>query len=681
MRRFIDSLQLWLTASALLIALALPVHAQSRGDIVVTELFSNPGGTISDANGEWVELYNATPRPINLQGWAVRDSSGTAPGVRPFHVIASSVVIQPFGYVVLGTTTNTTNNGGVPVDYAYGAAMAFANSFDRFQLFLPDQTTLITEAFYLSAAISAQNGISRERRSVLGTDNNMDGANWADATVTAVYGPGGRGTPKAENSTAVPVATIAPSATTTAGAGWRILSPPVRGLTAGSLAEMNLVQGLPDEFPNAVGPNVFTGYSGDGTAGTQGYTAPASKSTFLQPGRGVLWYMYAEGGPGPNAPDGTSRRAALPLALQRTGYPRSGSVATRFTATERTGTPGGAYMLGNPFETPFDLDGLSVSSGTLSNVVQLYDPALGYVMRTRAGGISDGDPADDVAVWQGFFAEFTAAPTLPVTFTYDAGARTVTTPTFVGKNIAAQRVALTLDGATAAGPTHDEAATLWFSDAATAGWDADDASKLAPLASPSATLAPVGPGADGRMRTLAQRSLPAGLATTVPVAFATTHAGRYTLSATVPAGWAVTLEDRVAGTTTPLGDGASYTFDSDAATAGVATGATERFAITVAPRTTAADEAPEAEVALAAVAPNPSASGAQTVLRVREAQTVRAEVYDVLGRQVQTVFAGPVAAGVSQALDVTTGTLPAGTYVLRVTGATFTETQTFSVVR
>jgi hypothetical protein len=84
--------------------------------LVINELLANPGGTISDANGEWFELYNAGTMSVDLQNLVIADSA--ASGRRPYHLISSSVVVASGGYVVLGNTTNTTNNGGVPVDYA-----------------------------------------------------------------------------------------------------------------------------------------------------------------------------------------------------------------------------------------------------------------------------------------------------------------------------------------------------------------------------------------------------------------------------------------------------------------------------------------------------------------------------------------------------------------------------------
>ena len=175
--------------------------------IVINELLSNPGGTITDASGEWVELYNAGSRPVNMQGLFIADSA--ASGRRPYSMINDttvSLVVQPGGYFTIGNTKNTTNNGGVPIDYAYGAAMAFANSLDAFKIarVYGTDTLTIDRTQYASAAISAQNGISRELKNPALDNSNMDGSNWADALVTAVYGPGGRGTPKAQNSTYTP---------------------------------------------------------------------------------------------------------------------------------------------------------------------------------------------------------------------------------------------------------------------------------------------------------------------------------------------------------------------------------------------------------------------------------------------------------------------------------------------
>ena len=174
--------------------------------LVINELMANPANFNSnpDVTGEWVELYNAGTRSVNLQNLVIADSA--ASGRRPYHLISASLVVPSGGYVVLGQTTNTTSNGGVPVDYAYGAAMAFANSLDAFKIarVYGTDTLTIDRTQYASAATSAQDGITRELKNPALDNSNMDGSNWASALATSVYGPGGRGTPKAQNSTFTP---------------------------------------------------------------------------------------------------------------------------------------------------------------------------------------------------------------------------------------------------------------------------------------------------------------------------------------------------------------------------------------------------------------------------------------------------------------------------------------------
>jgi hypothetical protein len=171
--------------------------------LVINEMLVNPGGTVSDASGEWIELYNAGSLPVNLQNLVIADSG--AAGRRAYHQIASSLVVQPGAYTTLGRTTNTTSNGGVPIDYVYTMS-GFANSLGAFKIarVVGSDTLTLDRVQYASAAISAQNGVSRELKNPALDNADMDGSNWADALVTAVYGPGGRGTPKAQNSTFTP---------------------------------------------------------------------------------------------------------------------------------------------------------------------------------------------------------------------------------------------------------------------------------------------------------------------------------------------------------------------------------------------------------------------------------------------------------------------------------------------
>lgn len=120
-------------------------------------------------------------------------------------------------------STNTTNDGGVGIGYAYGTALSLANSLDAVRLisfdgFVSDtdqnsgdvaiqghpDNVEIDRVYYKSAATSAQNGISRELKNPALDNTNMDGSNWADASVSTMYGRGGRGTPGAVNAAFTP---------------------------------------------------------------------------------------------------------------------------------------------------------------------------------------------------------------------------------------------------------------------------------------------------------------------------------------------------------------------------------------------------------------------------------------------------------------------------------------------
>lgn len=184
----------------------LYVSAEVQPLLVINEVMVRPAGSLSpEQAGEWFEVYNAGTLAVNMQGLVIADSA--ASGRRPYHLIASSLPVPPGGYVVLGGSPNTTSNGGVPVDYAYGTSTwNLANSADALKVsrVWGTDTLTIDRTQYASASTSAQTGISRELKNPALDNSNMDGSNWDNAAVTAVYGAGGRGTPKAQNSAFTP---------------------------------------------------------------------------------------------------------------------------------------------------------------------------------------------------------------------------------------------------------------------------------------------------------------------------------------------------------------------------------------------------------------------------------------------------------------------------------------------
>lgn len=98
---------------------------------------------------------------------------------------------------------------------------------------------------------------------------------------------------------------------------------------------------------------------------------------------------------------------------------------------------------------------------------------------------------------------------------------------------------------------------------------------------------------------------------------------------------------------------------------------------------TVADEAtPEALAdVLSAPSPNPASGRSTFTIAVERGQHVAVEVFDVMGRRVQTVYEGNLAAGMSETLTLDASALPTGVYVVRATGEDFRRTQRVTVVR
>ena len=107
------------------------------------------------------------------------------------------------------------------------------------------------------------------------------------------------------------------------------------------------------------------------------------------------------------------------------------------------------------------------------------------------------------------------------------------------------------------------------------------------------------------------------------------------------------------------------------------TRATLAFAFAGAPPV-ATEEGEEGESAftLSAIHPNPFGAEARVVLHVAHPQRVRAEVFDLLGRRVRLLFDGRVPAGAAHVLALDGRGLPAGPYLVRIAGETFSATRT-----
>ena len=87
------------------------------------------------------------------------------------------------------------------------------------------------------------------------------------------------------------------------------------------------------------------------------------------------------------------------------------------------------------------------------------------------------------------------------------------------------------------------------------------------------------------------------------------------------------------------------------------------------------------DVSLSPPSPNPATGETTLRLRVLADQQVTARLYDVAGRELATLYTGPVGSGTPVDLEVDARDLPVGVYVVRVTGETFTAAQRLTIAR
>ncbi len=84
---------------------------------------------------------------------------------------------------------------------------------------------------------------------------------------------------------------------------------------------------------------------------------------------------------------------------------------------------------------------------------------------------------------------------------------------------------------------------------------------------------------------------------------------------------------------------------------------------------------------LSAAYPNPFNPVTTFTLSVAQAQEVRVQVYDVLGRPVRTLFEGVVTAGEARVVSFDADDLPSGLYLYRAEGESFSATRQVMLIK
>lgn len=184
-------------------AFTLYVSAELQPLVVITEMMANPGGTVQDSVGEYVEVYNAGKMAVNLKGALLNDNT---PPTAVTDTIHGDFIIPAGAYRVMGRSTNTAKNGGITVDYNYAGrigststGLQLSNSGADFFRIRAATGVTIDSAGYTSTSTSAKAGVARELTNPALDNSNVDGGNWAFATSN--YESANKGTPGSPNST------------------------------------------------------------------------------------------------------------------------------------------------------------------------------------------------------------------------------------------------------------------------------------------------------------------------------------------------------------------------------------------------------------------------------------------------------------------------------------------------
>ena len=94
-----------------------------------------------------------------------------------------------------------------------------------------------------------------------------------------------------------------------------------------------------------------------------------------------------------------------------------------------------------------------------------------------------------------------------------------------------------------------------------------------------------------------------------------------------------------------------------------------------------AESEPVSEALLSHAYPNPFRSNTSFDLTVKKRQSVKVEVFNMLGRRVRLIYQGPVQTGETRMFTFEASNLPNGIYLVRVTGEHFALTRQVTLLQ
>lgn len=161
------------------------------GDILITEIMYNPSA-ISDTEGEWFEIYNASSQSIDIFQLVIKKGSVVQ------HVVNEHILIEPQQYLALGRSINASSN----ISYVYGSDLTLTNTEDEIELanYGTDSTDGLTISIvnYGTAGFPDGTGASINLNlNAFDVNLAQSGENWCIST--AIFDTGDLGSPGSMN--------------------------------------------------------------------------------------------------------------------------------------------------------------------------------------------------------------------------------------------------------------------------------------------------------------------------------------------------------------------------------------------------------------------------------------------------------------------------------------------------
>lgn len=163
------------------------VMAQQPGDIIITEVMPDPL-KVSDAAGEWFEVYNTTNHDIKINAWHITD-------MKTKNVVINNVnplIIKPNGYFLFALNADVNANGGLTPDFVYNFTLV--NSAGKLAI-IDSAGTFVDSVKYTTTNTGKSWSLDPTHYNATENDNPT---NWCASTLN--YGLGDFGTPKEKNS-------------------------------------------------------------------------------------------------------------------------------------------------------------------------------------------------------------------------------------------------------------------------------------------------------------------------------------------------------------------------------------------------------------------------------------------------------------------------------------------------